>query len=221
MTATALLFDLDGTMVNTDPIHIAVFADLMAEYGQSVDQAFYFRHVHGRLNSDFFREFLPQAGDPQALSDRKEAEFRRRLPACFPPMPGLKALLDYADAKGLKKAVVTNANRLNTEAMLAAIGLRSRFEVVLIGEECPRGKPHPDPYLLAIQALDIAPETAIAFEDSPSGVRAAHAAGAHVVGIRSSASDDTLRAAGARTTLFDFTDPTLEALLKHPLGVPT
>lgn len=208
-------------MVNTDPIHIAVFADLMADFGHSVDEAFYMRHVHGRLNSDFFREFLPEVTDTQALSDIKEAEFRRRLPASFPPMPGLVALLDHADAVGLKKAVVTNANRLNTEAMLAAIGLRSRFEVVVIGEECPRGKPHPDPYLIAMRALDIAPETAIAFEDSPSGIRAAHAAGAHVVGIRSSASHDALCAAGARSTLFDFTDPTLEALLKHPLGVQT
>jgi len=221
MTATALLFDLDGTMVNTDPIHIAVFADLMAEYGHIVDEAFYMRHVHGRLNSDFFREYLPQVTDPQALSDIKEAEFRRRLPASFPPMPGLVALLDHADATGLKKAVVTNANRLNTEAMLKAIGLRARFDVVVIGEECPRGKPHPDPYLLAMKALDIAPEYAIAFEDSPSGVRSATAAGAHVIGIRSSASDDTLRAAGAHTTLFDFTDPTLEALLTRPIGVPT
>ena len=143
------------------------------------------------------------------------------MPALFPATPGLDALLEYAEAEGLKKAVVTNANRLNAEAMLDAIGQRGRFDTIIIGEECPRGKPHPDPYLQAIAALGIAPETAIAFEDSPSGVRAAYTAGAQVVGIRTTADDTTLRAAGASTTVSDFTDPVLDTLLGRHQGVST
>jgi len=221
MTLSALLFDLDGTMLNTDPIHIAVFAEMMAPRGLMVDEAFYMRHVHGRLNIDIFAEFLPDEPDPQGLSDAKEAAFRDRLPGRFPAMPGLTDLLDRAQDAGLKLAVVTNANRLNAEAMLEAIGERARFETLVIGEECARGKPHPAPYARAMQMLGVAPTDAIAFEDSPSGVRSAHAAGARVVGIRSSASHDTLRAAGAQTTLFDFTDPAIEPLLDCYQGVPT
>jgi len=221
MRASALLFDLDGTMLNTDPIHIAIFADLMGSYGIDADEAFYMGHVHGRLNVDVFAEFLPNVTDPQGLSDAKEAEFRRRLPSAFPAMPGLNAVLDYADAEGMKLAVVTNANRLNAEAMLEAIGHSTRFDAMIIGEECQRGKPHPEPYLRAIEALGVTPETSIAFEDSPSGIRSAHAAGAYVVGIRSSANDQTLRAAGATTTLSDFTDPALDAVLARHQGVPT
>lgn len=218
MTIEALLFDLDGTMLNTDPIHIAVFAEMMKPKGLDVDEAFYMAHVHGRLNTDIFAEFLPDEPDPQALSDAKEAEFRRRLPRPFPAMTGLDALLNQADRMGLKMAVVTNANRLNAEAMLQAIGQRTRFDVLVIGEECARGKPHPEPYATAMQRLGVAPARALAFEDSPSGIHSARAAGATVVGIRSSADHETLRAAGAHVTLSDFTDPLLAPLIGHPEG---
>ena len=70
MKTSALLFDLDGTMLNTDPIHVAVFADMMGKYGITADEAFYMRHVHGRLNVDIFAEFLPDEPDHQRLSDQ-------------------------------------------------------------------------------------------------------------------------------------------------------
>lgn len=217
----ALLFDLDGTMLHTDPIHFAIYRDLMAARGIAIDQAFYDRHVLGRLNSDVFREFLPDETDPHGLSDMKEAEFRRRLPRPFPPTPGLVALLNRAQRAGLGLAVVTNANPLNAEAMLAAIGLRDRFAVVISGETCARGKPFPDPYLAAMARLGLAPEACIAFEDSPSGIRSAVSAGAFVIGLRSTLDDAGLRAAGARLTLADFTDPALEDALTRLEGVPS
>lgn len=213
----ALLFDLDGTMLNTDAIHRAVFTDMMRPYGIEVDEAFYMAHVHGRLNADFFAEWLPDE-DAQALSEAKEAEFRRRLPRPFPAMPGVMALLEIADAKGWDRAVVTNAMRLNAEAMLGAIGARDHFDVIVIGEECARGKPHPDPYTEAMRQLGAAPDESIAFEDSPSGVRSAAAAGAYTVGIRSGLTDAELRAAGADITLQDFTDPGLSGVLSRIKG---
>lgn len=207
-------------MLVTDPIHMAVFADLMAPRGLSVDAAFYMRHVHGRLNADFFAEFLPDEPDPQALSDAKEAEFRRRLPRPFPAMPGVMAFLDKTRAQALPMAVVTNAKRDNAEAMLGAIGARDYFEVIVSGEECARGKPEPDPYLEAMRLLGAAPERAIAFEDSPSGIRSARAAGAYTVAVRSSLDDAALRAAGADLTIQDFTDPALPAIVRRLTGVP-
>lgn len=206
----ALLFDLDGTMLHTDPIHAQVYAELMAPRGLAVDEAFYLRHVHGRMNVDVFAEFLPGEPDPQGLSDAKEALFRARLPRPFPATPGLEALIGRAEAAGFGIAVVTNANRLNAEAMLAAIGLRARIPHLVIGEECARGKPHPDPYLAALAMLGLPAARALAFEDSPSGLRAARAAGLRVAGIRSSMSGEGLRAAGADLTLADFRDPALE-----------
>ncbi|WP_238366117.1 HAD family hydrolase [Mesobacterium pallidum] len=218
MAGAALLFDLDGTMLNTDPIHMAVFADIMAPRGLDITEDFYMAHVHGRLNVDFFAEFLPGEPDPQGLSEAKEAEFRRRLPRPYPSMSGVSALIDRSEAEGWSRAIVTNAMRLNAEAMLEAIGERHRFDTLVIGEECARAKPHPDPYLAAMQALGVAPDRAIAFEDSPSGLRAAAASGAFTVGIRSSLDDAALKAAGAALTIQDFTDPALIPVLDRLTG---
>ena len=215
----ALLFDLDGTMLDTDHLHRAVFTDMMQPYGLKVDEAFYMAHVHGRLNADFFREWLPDE-DPEALSQAKEAEFRRRLPRPYPAMPGVLDLLARGRAAGWPMAVVTNAMRLNAEAMLGAIGARDAFEVIVIGEECPRGKPDPYPYAHAMDLLGVAPDQAIAFEDSPSGLRSAVAAGARTIGVRSGLGDADLRTHGAHATIADFHDPALEQELRRFKGVP-
>lgn len=202
-------------MLNSDAIHMQVFADIMGPRGLDVTETFYMTHVHGRLNVDFFAEFLPNEPDPQALSDAKEAEFRARLPRPYPAMPGVKRLVERAVREDWPRAIVTNAMRLNAEAMLEAIGLRDAFDILVIGEECPRGKPHPDPYLTAMKMLGVSPAQSIAFEDSPSGVRAACASGAYTVGIRSQLSDQTLRVNGAHTTLADFNDPALDDVLQR------
>lgn len=208
----ALLFDLDGTLLKSDPLHVAVFIDLFARHGREIDEDFYLRKLHGRQNLDIFGELFP-GEDPQAMSDAKEAAFRERLGAQAEPMPGLVDLLDRADASGWRRAVVTNAPRDNAEAMLAAIGLRERFEALIIGDECVRGKPDPAPYLAGMAAVGVTADQCIAFEDSPSGVRSAAASGALTLGVRSSLDDAALRAAGADASIADFADPTLPGLL--------
>lgn len=215
-----LLFDLDGTLIHSDPLHMAVFEELWAARGLNFSEEFYMTHVHGRLNVDVFAEFLPDEPDPQRLSDWKEAQYRDRLPRPYPSLPGAVALIDRAKAAGWGLAVVTNAMRLNAEASLSAIGLRDAFETIVIGEECPRGKPDPFPYVEAMRQLGEPPAQCIAFEDSPSGLAAARASGAYTVGIRSSLDDPSLRAAGAQITLQDFNDPALSDILQRFTGVP-
>lgn len=217
----ALLFDLDGTMLVSDPIHEAVFRELWIERGLPTPEGFYLARIHGRQNQDIFREFLPDEPDIQGLHERKEAMFRDRLPRPYPAMPGLAALVHRAVAEDWPRAIVTNAMRRNAEAMLEAIGLADAFETIVIGEECARGKPDPAPYLEAMRQLGVAAGDCIAFEDSPAGVHAAVAAGAYTLGIRSALDDDTLRAAGARATLEDFADPALSAHLARFEGSHT
>lgn len=209
---SALLFDLDGTMLVSDPIHEQVFRELFAARGVAVEDDFYISRIHGRHNLDIFADFMPGA-DARALDELKEAMFRERLPRPYPAMPGLADLVALAVERGWQRAVVTNAMRKNAEAMLGAIGLRDAFETIVIGDECARGKPHPDPYLEAMRQLGAAPSACVAFEDSSAGVRSAAAAGAFTIGLRSALDDATLRAAGAQATIKDFTDPALPDLL--------
>lgn len=208
----ALLFDLDGTLVHTDPLHAAVFASLFADAGRVIDDGFYLREIHGRQNLDIFAEHFPEE-DAQAMSDAKEASFRALLGDSAQPMPGITALLDRAEAEGWPVAVVTNAPRDNADAMLTAIGLAPRLPVRVIGDECARGKPDPAPYAAAMALLKVAPDQCIAFEDSPSGLRSARGAGAFAIGLRSSLTDAALLDAGAHVTIADFSDPILPALL--------
>ena len=213
----ALLFDLDGTLIDSDPIHVQVFVDLFAERGMEIDQAFYLKNIHGRHNVEIFRDLLPEE-DPHAMDILKEATFRDRLPADMPPAPGVVGLLDRAERAGWGVAVVTNAARLNAEAMLASLGLRERFETVIVGEECPAGKPDPAPYLAGLAAVHGDVRKSIAFEDSPSGIASAAGAGLTTVGLRSSLTDTELRASGASLSIKDFTDTALEPLLDRLEG---
>jgi len=217
----ALLFDLDGTMLVSDPIHEAVFRDLLAERGVALTDDFYTRSIHGRANIDIFADLLPDEPDPAGLSEHKEALFRARLPDPYPAMPGAAALVQRAKANGWGRAIVTNAMAKNADAMLGAIGLGDAFDVIVSGEECARGKPDPDPYLEAMRQLEADPDQCLAFEDSPSGVRAAVAAGVTTLAIRSTLDDAPLRAAGAAATLEDFTDPALQGFLARLEGDPT
>jgi HAD superfamily hydrolase (TIGR01509 family) len=84
-------------------------------------------------------------------------------------MPGLSEFLQWVDSRQLRKAAVTNAPRDNTVMMLSALKLDSHFEAVVLGEECERAKPHPDPYLKGLQLLGLQPHEAIVVEDSPAG----------------------------------------------------
>jgi HAD superfamily hydrolase (TIGR01509 family) len=215
--AGALLFDLDGTLIHSDPLHLKVFADMYAARGRQIDEAYYLSHIHGRRSEVTFAEAFPDE-DADALAVEKEAAFVRDFPATYPAMPGLTALLDRARRDGMPTAVVTNAPRENAFAMLKAIGLTDRFDTVVLAEDCIQGKPHPAPFLEAMRRLDAIPDTALAFEDSPAGVTSARAAGLFTIGIRSSLTDAALRAAGCNATLSDYTDPALPALLARLKG---
>ncbi|WP_424970306.1 HAD family hydrolase [Dinoroseobacter sp. S76] len=214
---TALLFDLDGTLLASDPLHAQAFVDQFAEHGREIDEAFYNTRIHGRLNAEIFAEFFPDE-DGEAMAEEKEAAFRVLLGPDSPPMPGLVALLDRADQAGWAKAVVTNAPRINAEFMLSSIGVAHRFDTLVVSDECAAGKPDPAPYLEGLRRVGATAETAIAFEDSPSGIRAAAAAGILTLGIRSTLDDATLRGAGATATFSDFTDPALGPLLDRQSG---
>jgi beta-phosphoglucomutase len=210
----ALLFDLDGTLVDTDHLHHAAFAEILAERGEALSLDNYRIHVMGHPNEAIMARYFPgQEAEHRAITDRMEAMFRASLAASVEPVAGIHALLDWADAEDVGCAVVTNAPRANVAAMLAATGLAARLTTLVIGEELPRPKPDPMPYQAAMRLLGSTPSRSIAFEDSGSGLRAARASGAYVFGMASGLAPDELRTAGAHQVIADFTDTALWAYL--------
>lgn len=204
----AILFDLDGTLANTDPLHFQVFQQMLDEHGVELDAIAYGHKISGRTNQAILQDFFPSfsEADMERFTDEKENRFRALAKTQIEPMPGLLALLDRIQQSQIKTAVVTNAPRLNAEFMLEALGLTERFEFVILGEDLPRAKPDPLPYETAIARFGLQPSEALVFEDSPAGIRAAIAAGIPTVGVASTHAPEPLLALGVRLAVEDFRD---------------
>ena len=217
----ALLFDLDGTLTETDTLHYAIWHKMLKPYQLEIDRAFYQKKISGRLNSDIVQDLLPQLAPDQqaAFIEQKEAAFRAE--AALSPLAGLIPFLEWANQQHLHRAVVSNAPRENAEFMLNALKLKSVFSTVILGDDLPMGKPHPLPYQEALRQLQISAAEAIAFEDSPSGIQSAVAAEIKVVGVASTHTPQGLRAEGATIVIQDFADPRLIEWIYHQFRLPT
>ncbi|WP_022799086.1 HAD family hydrolase [Thermus islandicus] len=198
----ALLFDLDGTLADTDPLHLLAWREALKPYGLEVDREFYGKRISGRLNPEIVQDLLGLEGEEaRRLIETKEARFRE-LAQELKPTPGLLDLLERAKRKGLTWGVVTNAPKENARHVLKALGLKP--PLLVLAEEVGRGKPDPLPYRVALERLGLAPEEALAFEDSPSGVRSAVGAGIRTYGLLTGHGAEALLQAGAAGVLRDF-----------------
>jgi len=211
----ALIFDMDGTLVHSDPVHLRAFAEVLGPEGVKITDEVYRDAIIGHTNESIFETLLPgrSVSEHQTYADLKEAAFRR-LARELEPLEGLLQLLDWADRNGVKVALVTNAPLLNATHMLDIMDLTHRFTVKVTRDDVARGKPDPLPYLTALDRLGIAAEDAIAFEDSPSGMKAAKAAGLFSFGILTGLTSADMMRAGADITIDDFKNEALWDVLK-------
>jgi HAD superfamily hydrolase (TIGR01509 family) len=211
----ALLFDIDGTLADTDALHLEAFNQIFGPRGHVFDRARAAKELLGFSNASIGERFLPDEPPErrEAIMGEKEAAFRRLVPGKIQPLPGLMPLLAFADRAGIPMVAVTNAPRLNAEMLLAGLGIMQRFKAVVIGDELAHGKPHPMPYLEGLRAVNAAADRSVAFEDSRSGIKSASAAGIATVGIRTSLSDADMIEAGAVLTAKAFDDPELLRLV--------
>jgi HAD superfamily hydrolase (TIGR01509 family) len=215
---TALLFDLDGTLVDSDAEHLVAFQRVFAPHDVTLDRAEYAANIMGASNAMIASRYLAHLSltEQAATLDAKEAAYRDALGE-LEPILGAMALLDFADRRGLERAVVTNAPRANAEKVLSALGIGKRLPIVVIGGELPRSKPDPLPYLTALELTGASAAHSLAFEDSLSGVRAAAAAGLAVVGMTTALDPGTLIEAGATFAADNFTDPRIFELIEARL----
>ncbi|MEV8272164.1 beta-phosphoglucomutase family hydrolase [Microbacterium sp. NPDC077184] len=224
----AVLFDLDGVLTPTAEVHMhawqTMFEELFAAWDISpaYTERDYFDHLDGKKRYDGVAALLRSRdievpwGDPSdpptadtvcGIGNRKNAVFERVLRAeGIAPYPGSLRLLDQLVAKRMPVAVVSSSK--NAEEVLAAAGIRDRFEVVMDGVIAERdhlaSKPAPDVFLEAARMLGVDPARSAAVEDAISGVRSAADGGfALVVGVDRGVGADDLRAAGAHVVVTD------------------
>jgi beta-phosphoglucomutase len=211
----ALIFDMDGTLVHSDPVHLQAFAEILEPEGITIDDELYRTAIIGHTNESIFASLLPHlpVEEHEVYAERKEAAFRR-LALELKPLEGLIELLDWADGQGIRIALVTNAPLLNATHVLDILGITDRFQVKITIDQVERGKPDPLPYLTALERLGLSAKEAIAFEDSPSGMRAAKGAGLFSVGVLTGLSADDMRKVGADVTIETFQDGALWKILE-------
>ena len=213
-----MFFDLDGTLAETDSLHLPTWVETLEPYGVEVDEEFYRDRISGRSTDEIVRELLPELTHAQgrSIGDAKEASFRGRATG-LEPLPGLVDFIERGRERGMKIALVTNAPEENVEAILLALELRDSFDLVVLADEVEAVKPDPAPYRVALKKTGVPAEEALAFEDSVSGISSSVAAGVPTVGIASSQDPEKLLGAGAFMTAEDFTDPQLRTFIDEQM----
>ena len=183
--ASAAIFDLDGTLVLSEPAWEEAKRRVMTSLGVDLPQDTYDAFV-GRSVGDFLDHVLGTGigGARRAeLSDRVGAEADVLLPRLRLPVPGAAQSVRRLAEAGLRIAVCSSAPRRHIHAALEQLGMTTLVSAVVSGPDLPSGKPHPLPYLETLRALDLPATRAFAVEDALAGVRSAHAAGLTVIGI--------------------------------------
>jgi HAD superfamily hydrolase (TIGR01509 family) len=176
----AVVFDMDGLMLDTEPLYKIAWQACVAEAGYRLDDEMYERLV-GRRTEECERMLIEWFGSDFPLDTfrvRWPQRWRREVErAGIQAKAGLFELLAFVEARRLPMAVATSSEMPFVETSLAKAGLTGRFNAIVTGNEVPAGKPAPDIYLEAARRLAVAPEHCVAFEDSEAGIRAAAAAG--------------------------------------------
>jgi HAD superfamily hydrolase (TIGR01509 family) len=187
---SAVVFDMDGLMVNTEDVFHRACTAALSERGLQLPV-----HVHrqmiGRRTPEAFQILVEHLGElvsslpnpVDQLIAESHAVFDGMLPTHMQTMPGLFELLAVVRARSLPRGLATSSSRPYMERVLTQIDLISEFELTLTGDDVQQGKPHPEIYLKAAMRLGVEPSRMLVLEDSEAGTRAAAAAGAVVISI--------------------------------------
>lgn len=213
---SAVIFDMDGVLIDSNPTHAAAWIQYLNGLGmphEGIDT-----WMAGKRNDQIMRILLGDTASEDevfAHGAAKEALYRQMMEPMVERqlMPGLRPFLDTLAS--LPVGLGSNAEPANVEFLLNAAQLRGRFQAVVDGHQVEHPKPAPDIYLRVAQLLEVDPRQCVIFEDSPSGIRAARAAGAIVVGVDRSGR----QLEGTHLTIRDFADPALAPWLSSALGL--
>ena len=182
----ALIFDMDGTIVDNMAFHTQSWVTFFERRGRAIDADEFFRTTAGRQGKEIIRAHMGEdLGDDEVavLNHEKEAVYRELYAPHLKAVNGFEDLIADARSQGIALAVGTAAPPANVEFTLDGLDLRRHFETVVGATDVARGKPHPDVFLEAAKRCGAEPANCIVFEDAPLGVEAARRAGMRVVVI--------------------------------------
>ncbi|MEO8060267.1 MAG: HAD family phosphatase [Burkholderiales bacterium] len=185
MKVEALLFDLDGTLIDSMPHHHTAWVEWHARRGLKIDADSFFVSTAGRSNDEIFKDMLPGTSPAEiaVLVDEKETLYREFATPSLALIAGAKDFVQRAKAAGMRLAVCTASTPQNMALAFQRFGIDGWVETVVSPADGLRGKPHPDIFLEAAQRLGIAPQHCVVYEDAPLGVEGARRAGMQAVAL--------------------------------------
>ena len=193
----AVIFDMDGVIVDTNPHHRTAWREFYQRYGKTLSDEDFVEHVSGKHNTHIVAHlFAGQTLTPDEvlrLGNEKEALFRELYRPNIVPVAGLVDFLKALKKAGILTAVATSAPVENLDFVVDALQLRPYFDALLNESMVSRPKPDPEIYQKAMAMLSVEPGESVVFEDSMTGIRAAKALGATVVGVATTQTPDELR----------------------------
>ena len=193
----ALIFDMDGVLVHSNPFHLQKWAALLKKHGIPFNDADLPGIIVGvRDDTNLRRFFGNHITDEEVdrLNDQLEEKFREVFTRSAGPPPGAQRLLEEGLARGLPMALASSGTQQNVDFVVDALKLRPYLRVIISGNDVTHPKPDPEIYLKAADKLGIEPVSCVAFEDSFVGVEAAKRAGMKCVAIASTFPGEELRA---------------------------
>jgi len=185
VTHRNLLFDLDGTLVDSTPLHEWAYRQALQEYAPELLERFDYSSIAGWTTLHAFQQ-LGVAEPVDRVVKRKQALYREAVHAGrLEAFPGAREGLAAAARAGHRLYLVTSASRAGAEVALARSELSSFFEGTVTADDCQQGKPNPEPYLLCLSRYQLSAAESLAVEDSDGGASAARAAGLQVARVHS------------------------------------
>ncbi|HRG77985.1 MAG TPA: HAD family phosphatase [Cyclobacteriaceae bacterium] len=205
MNSFAVIFDMDGVIVDTNPYHKISLKQFCEKYGYRLNEEDLISKIYGRTNNEWIRNIFGPLPKEKILElgEEKEAMFRALYKDVIKPLSGLDSFLKELENRSIPKAIGTSAPRSNVDFVLEHTHLRKYFTTILDQSDVEHGKPNPEIYLKVADRLGFPPQQCIVFEDSLSGVESAQRAGAKVVGVTTTHSHEEL--AHTDLVIADFT----------------
>jgi HAD superfamily hydrolase (TIGR01509 family) len=186
MNYKAVLFDMNGVIVDDEPLHLLAFRKVLRDKGLDLTQDDYKQFFAGKTDADGFRAYLADNDldfELDVLMDKKAQAYMELADGAIQPYPGVIAFIQSLFDSGVRLGLVTSSLKVEAETVLRAFGLSEMFEVEVTANDIDRGKPDPEGYLKGAKALSLPPSDCVVIEDAPSGVAAAKTAGMRCVAV--------------------------------------
>ena len=217
MKLEAVIFDLDGTLIDNNAHHIEAWKVFYNQHGLVFSMDDYRNNINGKINKDIFNYILKANLTPEEIEQydsEKEELYRQLYAAHIKPVEGLIELLKSLQNAAIPMAIATSGLPPNINFMLQHIPIQQYFDAIINASDISNGKPHPEIFLKAAVAVNANPANCVAFEDSVAGIRSAKSAGMKVIALATTHKREELHE--AEIIINDYTEmgvPVIEGLM--------